>query len=165
MQPPQFTRRVGVLVALGLSIALGLTLSEGFHPSVSRRSVLSLRGHRGIPDCAAGADRRLLEPQALECWFYDRAGAWRIVSVLSAHHALVVHVEVTDASTLGAAARLVVERLGREFGEVLVYGALVADDPPGQRRPHAAGVVTRIRWTPRDGFARLDFARPAAANP
>jgi hypothetical protein len=153
-------RHAGWLTAVVGTLVLSAELSDLALPD-GRRLVLSVDRYRAIPDCPAGAAHDVTGPDALQCWFYDATDAWRIVGVLSAHNAVVIEVEVTDIDRLAVIAETIVTNLGSRFGEVLVYGTQAS-----RRGADGRGddLVTRIRWTPQEGFSRLRYARPPSGR-
>jgi hypothetical protein len=146
---------VGTLV-----VTAGLaSLTDG--PEVAPRPP-SLNGRLGIPDCPAGAIHDPLGPRSLECWFYTGATGWRITKRVSAHHAFIVRVEVTDLGAAPDIAHAIVKATRPAFGEVMVYATALPRPSHAGTDDATPGLVTRIRWTEQDGFDTLTFRRPAA---
>ena len=155
MQHPSWLRlHAGVLAGVAGLIALTIGVARVDAPS-GLRAAHSFRGHLGLPDCPASAERDLRAPEALQCWFYTARGAWRMTSRVSAHHALVVAVDVSAPDDAREVAHLVIERSRADYGEVLVYVAPLA--------PTGAVEVRRVQWSRASGFSELTYCRPAAA--
>jgi hypothetical protein len=103
----------------------------------------------GIPACPRGAERDVLSPDALQCWFTARHGRWRMLNHQSHLEAIVVEVEARDLGDADEIARRVVASVEVAYSEVLVY---VQDESPvNQRR------VRRVRWTRDSGYDTIDF--------
>jgi hypothetical protein len=146
------------------ALAVCLATWRAWLPTPARRAVQSLRGYRGIPDCPPTATADVLASDALECWFYGTDGAWRLLTVVSAHHALVVEAEVTGEAVVDEMANLVIGSRASDFAEVLIYASPIARDR-SRSGTQVPGTVTRLRWTPGDGLSRLVFQRPRNAFP
>jgi hypothetical protein len=116
----------------------------------------SMNGVEGLPDCPAHARADFVAVSALQCWFYDAGGAWRIRERISAHHALVLHAEVTSEGVTMPMADALVRNVEGRYGEILIY----ATSRPVGDEEAAARTVTRVQWTPRGGFTMLAFAAP-----
>jgi hypothetical protein len=111
----------------------------------------------GIPACPDEAEKDLLAPDALQCWFTASHGQWRTLNHQSHLEALVVEVEARDLrDAVEIAQRVTEDTKARAFSEILVYVAR----PQGRE-----SAVRRIRWTQRTGFETLDFAGPAGDAP
>lgn len=153
--------RLWVMPPAGLCLALAGVGAVSYLLSVddispARRAVLALPDYRVYPDCQP-ADARL-DHTVLACWIYGDRGAWRIDAFDSAHHALVVHLGVTNADVIDEAARHVVSLAGQRFDEVLVYASVL---PVARVAEPAADVtITRVRWTSGSGYSRLEFQAP-----
>lgn len=106
----------------------------------------------GLPACSAAARQDLLSPDALECWFDEHETRWRILSVTSAHHALVVRVEVADQRIGSELARRFVDTARRDFSEILLY----VYPPAGS----GSRFVRRLQWTRGGGYTELQFEAP-----
>ena len=94
------------------------------------------------------------EPQALRgprgfVQGWQRAGSlrWNVVSERSAHHALLVRVEMADPDRARELAERLVPAAGEEFAEILIY----VYRPAGGARL----AERRIRWTPAAGYDEL----------
>jgi hypothetical protein len=110
----------------------------------------------GIPSCADRAADRLLSADALQCWFTAPHGRWRILNHQSHLEALVVEIDAQDLrDAMAIAQRLVADRDGMKFSEILVY---VAESRPNGSR------IRRVQWT-RGRFETLDFSSPATETP
>jgi hypothetical protein len=159
-----FSRRTA-LVLVGAGV-VALSAAPVVCPALrnDRRRSLTVAERRGIPDCPSEASRNLSAPDALECWFYTERAAWRIVSRVSAHHALVVRTEVTQRDAALDVARTIVATSQSDFGEVLVYASSLRE-----RRAltgdTASVTITRIRWTPAEGFSTLTYQMPIHRSP
>jgi hypothetical protein len=160
MAPAFFDWRAGSVLSLLAAVATTIALSLPGAVPAGRRAVLAIEREGRTPDCPAGAKRDVLSPDALECWFYEESAAWKIVTAVSAHGALVLETEVTDAAVLPAVARGVVRGSAGRFTEVLVYGMVLAPRDSLAADTGAGDVVTRVRWTPREGFTALMFRKP-----
>lgn len=156
LHPSWLRLHAGVLAGLAGLIALTIGVARVDAPS-GLRAAHSFRGHLGLPDCPASAERDLRAPEALQCWFYTARGAWRMTSRVSAHHALVVTVEVSAPDDARAVAHLVIERSRADYGEVLVYVAPLAPTGPVD--------IRRVQWSRASGFSELTYRRPAATSP
>jgi hypothetical protein len=122
----------------------------------------SLDGHLGIRDCPAGAEDDLLAPLSLQCWFYGERGAWRLLSLASAHEALVIEAEVSSLDVVEEMAGGVVRGAREDFGEVLVYAVRMRDRLAAEG-PEAEDLVVRVQWTPAGGLSMLEFPNAAAS--
>jgi hypothetical protein len=112
----------------------------------------------GIPGCPPGADRHLLTPDALQCWFTATHDRWRTLGHQSHLEALVVAVEARDLRDAEAIARRVIgDPMAAEFSEILVY----AQAPPEGDEVR----IRRVRWTRGGVFETLDFRSAAADMP
>jgi len=156
VHPSWLRLHAGVLAGLAGLIALTIGVARVDAPS-GLRATRSFRGHLGLPDCPASAEGDLRAPDALQCWFYSARGAWRLTSRVSAHHALVVTVEVSAPDDARDVARLVIERSRAGYGEVLVYVAPLEET--------GSVDVRRVQWSRLTGFSELTYRRPAAAAP
>lgn len=107
------------------------------------------RADLGIPSCRPEAVRRLLLPDALQCWFEARHGRWRFINHGRHLAALVVDVAVDDLRDANEITRRFVASEGSTFSEILVYAHLEPVTPVSR--------VRRVRWTPATGFESLDF--------
>jgi hypothetical protein len=142
-RPGEWLRRYPGAIAAILAAAVWTTLA----------SLSAVRPSRlGLPACPETAERDLLSHDALECWFDEDETRWRILSVVSAHRALVVRVEVADGRMSSELARRFVERAQQDFGEVLLYVY-----PPGSS---GSRLVRRLQWTREGGYAELEFRAP-----
>ncbi len=104
----------------------------------------------GIPACPDAAEKDLLSPAALQCWFPASHGQWRTLNHQSHLEALVVEVEARDLrDAVEIARRVTADEKARAFSEILIY----VSRPQG-REPR----IRRVRWTPRTGFETLEFA-------
>ena len=106
----------------------------------------------GIPACPDGAERDVLAPKALQCWFDAPHGRWRVLNHQQHLEALVVEVEARDLRDADAIARRIVAPVEVAYAEVLVYV-----------QAEAAGdllYIRRVRWTRNTGFDALDFSSP-----
>jgi hypothetical protein len=93
----------------------------------------------GIPPCRADAVRRLLLPDALQCWFQAQHGRWRLMDHGQHLEALVVDVAADDLRDAEEIARRFVDSEGRIYSEILVYAHLEPVAPEAR--------VRRVRWT------------------
>ena len=103
----------------------------------------------GLPRCPAEAHDLLLD-SALQCWFDDPAGPWRILSRLWAGDSLLIEVQAASLASARRIARHAVACCSAQVGEILVY---VSESPAGDRPRR----LLRIRWTRRRGFEELAF--------
>jgi hypothetical protein len=111
----------------------------------------------GIPLCPGGAERDLLSSDALQCWFSEPHGRWRMLSHQSHLEALVVEIEAQDLRDAeGIAQRVVADPMAGEFSEILVYVA---------RTERGESHIRRVRWTRGGTFETLDFSSPAGDTP
>jgi hypothetical protein len=114
-------------------------------------------GDLGIPSCAKAAGAKLLEADALQCWFAASHGRWRTLNHQSHLEALVVEVEAQDLrDAVDIAQRVVADPMAAAFSEILVY---VAQPRPGEWR------VRRVQWTRGGRFETLDYTSPAVETP
>jgi hypothetical protein len=115
------------------------------------------QGDLGIPACQDEAERDLLSPGALQCWFTASHGHWRTLNHQSHLGALVVEVDARDLrDAVEIARRITGDAKARAFSEILVYVAR-----PQGRESH----IRRVRWTQRTGFETLDFSSAAGSAP
>ena len=106
----------------------------------------------GIPACPDGAERDVLAPRALQCWFDAPHGRWRVLNHQQHLEALVVEVEARDLRDSDDIARRIVAPVEVAYGEVLVYvQAEAASD---------LLYIRRVRWTRSTGFEALEFSIP-----
>jgi hypothetical protein len=111
----------------------------------------------GIRACPGHAEKDLLSPDALQCWFTASHDRWRTLNHQSHLEALVVEVEARDLrDAVEIAQRVTVDMQARAFSEILVY---VARPQGGDSR------IRRVRWTRNSGFETLDFSSPAGTPP
>lgn len=103
----------------------------------------------GLPACPAEA-RDLLVDAALQCWFDDPAGPWRILSRLWAGDSLLIEVQARSLASARRIARHAVACCSAPVGEILVY----VSEPAAAGRPRR---IVRIRWTRRRGFEEIAF--------
>jgi hypothetical protein len=104
----------------------------------------------GIPPCPAGAERRLLSPDSLQCWLAAPHGRWRRLDQQSHLEALVVFVEARDRRDAVAIAQKLIEDPGASaYSEILLY---VRTEDGG-----AGSSTRRVGWTRSNGFETLDF--------
>jgi hypothetical protein len=150
---PGFVRRAGFWGAVGGAALIWYSLSSESRLPPARRAVLALPGHDAYPDCREHAGGR--DHEVLQCWAYGTRGAWRVSSLLSAHGALVIQTLVTDREVADEAAQWAVDRFGDRYGEILLYASVLT--PPRPSAPSPSATVTRVRWTPGNGFTRLTF--------
>src|SRR5262245_51367444 len=74
------------------------------------------RGDFGIPACPDAADKDLLAPNALQCWFTASHGQWRTLNHQSHLEALVVEVEARDLrDAVEIARRVTADEKARAF--------------------------------------------------
>jgi len=135
----------GLLAAVGGGL---LTLAAG--RSVGRPDLPARDPDRlGLPRCPAEA-RDLLVDAALQCWFEDPAGPWRILSRLWAGDSLLLEVQAASLASARRIARHAVACCSAPVGEILVY----VSEPPAAGQPRR---IMRIRWTRRRGFEDMVF--------
>jgi hypothetical protein len=148
----------GVLAAAAGSAIVCAELSHWRGHGTPQAGLRSLHGQHGITDCPGDAARDLLAHHSLQCRFYGGQGAWRIVALISAHHALVVQVVVTDPDVIDEIARAITAQTAGRFGEILIYAS--AWNEGSTRISSRDQLVTRIRWTPHDGFSTMTYFKP-----
>lgn len=75
---------------------------------------------------------------------------WTVTRAYSAHHTMVVYVETERVEQSRHIAAQLVDPLKGRYDEVLVY----------VRKRGTSGnlAMRRVQWTPRDGFAEINFA-------
>jgi hypothetical protein len=103
----------------------------------------------GIPPCPAGADKDLLSPAAIQCWFMAPHGSWRVLSRVHVHAVLIVEAQAVDPRDAEAIARSFVDAFGKTFLEIVVYVQRESGPRPG--------LIRRVSWTRRAGFDALEF--------
>lgn len=150
---------ITVLIALAIAIVVAVRLPvevappppapplaapEGETPERPAREELPLSPEvrLGLPDCPDAAGDDLRSADALECWFADGTfGPWHMVSSLEIQGITITRLMATDPGVAGTVARRLVEQGGSGVEEVLVYA-----------KPLRGAGVTRVRWTPDDGY-------------
>jgi hypothetical protein len=106
-------------------------------------------GRLGLPSCPVEA-QDLLVDAALQCWFDDPAGPWRILSRLWAGDSLLIEVQAASLASARRIARHAVACCSDQVGEILVY----VSERPAAGQPRR---VVRIRWTRRRGFEEMAY--------
>ncbi len=123
---------LGAVVALGLIAALAFTGRVLHAPlEVADDAPRTTRGPRGFP----------------RGWQRDGDLRWNVVSERSAHHALMVRVEMTEPERAHELAERLVDASRDDFEEILVY----------VYRPAAGSHLAerRVRWTRATGLDEL----------
>lgn len=139
----------GVYGGLAAAVAAGL-LALAAGRAVDRPDVPGREGDRlGLPRCPAEA-RDLLVDAALQCWFDDPAGRWRILSRLWAGDSLLVEAQAASLASARRIARHAVACCSAPVGEILVY----VSEPAAAGQPQR---IVRIRWTRQRGFEEIVF--------
>ena len=135
---PLLLSLVGTAVIVGLIVVMELGVDR------------PARDVRGIPPCPVGAEKNLLDPAALECWFKASHGLWRTRYRVWVHSVLLVNVDAANLRDAQEIAQRFVDERAGEFREIAVY--VREDGAPEDAK------TRRVTWTRESGdIDVLDF--------